>query len=193
MPKRGPSSLEVDNLETIPYTKRAELVIEWFILATRWLLVSFYAGLGLGLVLYAMTFFQKLWEFAGHVFGMSEEDSILNILSLIDAALVASLVIMVIIAGYENYVSRFDNEREVHWLGEVDAGSLKIKVASTIVAISAIHLLQVFLNIEHHEGSDLFWYVTIHVVFVISALLLAIIDRVSHHGKSKIDPGLDAH
>ena len=174
-----------DALESIPYTKRAELAIEWVVLASRWMLVLFYLGLAIALGLYAMTFFHKLWEFALHVFEADEADAILNILSLIDAALVASLVIMVIIAGYENYVSRFDNEREVHWLGEIDAGSLKIKVASTIVAISSIHLLQVFLNTEEHTSEHLMWYTIIHLAFVVSALFLAMIDRVS--GKHKAD------
>ena len=100
-------------------------------------------------------------------------------LGLIDAALVASLVVMVIISGYENFVSRFDNEDDVHWLGEIDAGSLKIKVASTIVAISSIHLLQIFLNVRKYTGDQLMWYTLIHIAFVVSALFLALIDRIS--------------
>jgi uncharacterized protein (TIGR00645 family) len=100
-------------------------------------------------------------------------------LSLIDAALVASLVVMVIISGYENFVSRFDNAdgNEISWLGKVDAASLKIKVASTIVAISSIHLLQVFLNVQQYTDGQLMWLTLIHLTFVISALLLAYIDR----------------
>jgi len=85
----------------------------------------------------------------------------------------------VIISGYENYVSRFDDDGAVHWLGEIDAGSLKIKVASTIVAISSIHLLQIFLNTERYTGETLMWYTIIHIAFVISALFLAFIDRVT--------------
>ena len=100
-------------------------------------------------------------------------------LSLIDAALVASLVVMVIISGYENFVSRFDNAdgNEISWLGKVDAGSLKIKVASTIVAISSIHLLQVFLNVQQYTDGQLMWLTIIHLTFVVSALLLAYIDK----------------
>jgi uncharacterized protein (TIGR00645 family) len=110
---------------------------------------------------------------------MNDTETILKILGLIDAALVASLVVMVIISGYENFVSRFDNEDDVHWLGQIDAGSLKIKVASTIVAISSIHLLQIFLNVEKYEGDKLMWYTLIHLAFVVSALFLAFIDRIS--------------
>lgn len=159
--------------------KRLEILIETVILASRWLLVIFYLGLALALAIYAVSFGAKLWDFVSKVFVLDEADAILKMLGLIDAALVASLVVMVIISGYENFVSRFDNEDTVHWLGEIDAGSLKIKVASTIVAISSIHLLQIFLNANIYGGEKLMWYTLIHLTFVISALFLAFIDRVS--------------
>ena len=127
--------------------KRLELAIESIILASRWLLVVFYLGLGLALAIYAVSFGKKLIEFVSTVHDLDDTDTILKVLGLIDAALVASLVVMVIISGYENFVSRFDEQSDkVHWLGTIDVGSLKIKVASTIVAISSIHLLQIFLN-----------------------------------------------
>ncbi len=164
--------------------KRLELALEAVILASRWLLVVFYLGLALALAVYALTFGVKLWDFVSHVFDIEEADAILKMLGLIDAALVASLVVMVIISGYENYVSRFDDESSVHWLGEIDAGSLKIKVASTIVAISSIHLLQVFLNVGTQTFDQLMWYTLIHLAFVVSALFLAYIDRISATTKS---------
>src|SRR5690349_1313655 len=127
--------------------KRLELAIESIILASRWLLVVFYLGLGVALAVYAISFGKKLFDFVTVALTLDDTDTILRMLGLIDAALVASLVVMVIISGYENFVSRFEaDEGEVHWLGTIDVGSLKIKVASTIVAISSIHLLQVFLN-----------------------------------------------
>jgi len=93
---------------------------------------------------------------------------------------------MVIISGYENFVSRFDNEGDVHWLGQIDAGSLKIKVASTIVAISSIHLLQIFLNVPRYANEQIFWYTMLHLTFIFSALFLALIDKISKKGgKSK--------
>lgn len=159
--------------------KRLELFVEGIILASRWLLVIFYIGLGIALALYAVTFGYKLWAFSLHLFTSEESQSILDMLGLIDAALIASLVVMVIISGYENFVSRFDESQEVHWLGEIDVGSLKIKVASTIVAISSIHLLQIFLNVEQYTGEKLMWYTLIHLAFVVSALFLAFIDRVA--------------
>jgi uncharacterized protein (TIGR00645 family) len=159
--------------------KKLEHSVEAVILASRWLLVVFYLGLTAALGLYAVSFIKKLWEYFSHVMDISETESILKILSLIDASLVASLVVMVIISGYENFVSKFDNaEGELSWLGKIDASSLKIKVASTIVAISSIHLLQVFLNAEQFSNDKLMWLTIVHMAFVLSALLLAYIDSV---------------
>jgi uncharacterized protein (TIGR00645 family) len=107
---------------------------------------------------------------------------ILAILGLIDAALVASLVLMVMVSSYENFVGRFDeaSTTELSWLGKVDSGSLKIKVASSIVAISSIHLLQVFLNIEEYDNTKVMWLMLLHLTFVVSALLLGYLEHVMH-------------
>ena len=111
-------------------------------------------------------------------------------LSLIDAALVASLIVMVIISGYENFVSRFDNtEGELAWLGKIDAGSLKVKVAATIVLISSIHLLQVFLNAAQFTDNKLMWLTIMHMAFVVSALFLAYIDKVMAETKKQKGEG----
>lgn len=170
--------------------KQLEHFIESIILASRWLLVVFYLGLTAALALYAVSFAKKLWDFVGKVFVLEETDTILKMLGLIDAALVASLIVMVIISGYENFVSRFDNvDGEINWLGKIDAGSLKIKVASTIVAISSIHLLQIFLNSSQFSDNRLMWLTIMHMAFVLSALFLAYIDRVM--AQTKKDKGGD--
>ncbi len=159
--------------------KKLEHSVESVILASRWLLVVFYLGLTIALGLYAVSFLRKLYDFTIKVMIVDETDAILKMLALIDAALVASLVVMVIISGYENFVSRFDNaDSEVSFLGKIDAGSLKIKVASTIVAISSIHLLQIFLNIASYTDNQVMWLTIMHMAFVVSALFLAYIDRV---------------
>lgn len=159
--------------------KKLEHLVESVILASRWLLVVFYLGLTIALGLYALSFLRKLYDFTIKFMIVDETDAILKMLALIDAALVASLVVMVIISGYENFVSRFDNaDSEVSFLGKIDAGSLKIKVASTIVAISSIHLLQIFLNIASYTDSQVMWLTIMHMAFVVSALFLAYIDRV---------------
>lgn len=167
--------------------KKLEHLVESVILASRWLLVVFYLGLAIALGLYAVSFLRKLYDFTSKVMVVEETDAILKMLALIDAALVASLVVMVIISGYENFVSRFDEaeskEGELSWLGKIDAGSLKIKVASTIVAISSIHLLQVFLNANTYDSEKIMWLTIVHMAFVFSALLLAYIDRLMASGK----------
>jgi uncharacterized protein (TIGR00645 family) len=171
--------------------KQIEHFIENVILASRWILVVFYLGLAAALGLYAISFARKLWEYASKVMVLEETDAILKILSLIDASLVASLVVMVMISGYENFVSQFDNvdtkKTELAWLGKIDAGSLKIKVASTIVAISSIHLLQVFLNSDQFTDSKLMWLTIIHMAFVFSALLLGYLDKLMSAGKTYKD------
>jgi uncharacterized protein (TIGR00645 family) len=183
--KAGRSAIERANRHRIPaLMKRLESLIESIILASRWLLVVFYLGLGVALAIYALTFGKKLVEFAVSAFVLNDTDTILKMLGLIDAALVASLVVMVIISGYENFVSRFDDhEGEVHWLGTIDVGSLKIKVASTIVAISSIHLLQIFLNHATFSPQQLMWVTIMHLAFVVSALMLAYIDRIMAFAK----------
>ncbi|MBJ6986711.1 MULTISPECIES: TIGR00645 family protein [unclassified Devosia] len=170
--------------------KKLELFVESIILASRWLLVAFYIGLAAALGLYALSFFGKLFDFATKFMELSENDTILKLLSLIDAALIASLVVMVIISGYENFVSRFDDDKDVHWLGKIDAGSLKVKVASTIVAISSIHLLQIFLNIPKYENNEIMWYTILHVTFIFSALFLAYIDKITKKTGKDDTPGL---
>lgn len=163
--------------------KRIELFIEQIILASRWLLVVFYLGLALALAIYALNFAKKLLSFLEKSLMLDEADAILSMLSLIDAALVASLVVMVIIAGYENFVSRFEENSEVHWLGTIDAGSLKIKVASTIVAISSIDLLSIFLDLTKYTNDQIMWATLMHLAFVFSALILAYVDKMTSHGK----------
>lgn len=160
--------------------KKLEQAIETVILASRWLLVVFYLGLAVALLLYAMSFARKLYEFLTKLTVLEDSATVLKMLSLIDAALVASLVVMVIISGYENFVSRLDqgDKEEISWLGKLDASSLKIKVASTIVAISSIHLLQVFLNVDQYSDGKLMWLTIMHLAFVVSAVLLAYVDKI---------------
>jgi uncharacterized protein (TIGR00645 family) len=169
--------------------KSIENAIESTIMAARWLLVVFYLGLGAALVVYAISFVYKFLKVAGSVFELDEGAMILAMLGLVDAALVASLLVMVMISSYENYVSRFENAKtELSWLGKLDSGSLKIKVASSIVAISSIHLLQVFLNAQQYSDMKIVLYMLLHLTFVVSALLLAFVDRVSSKTKDPKQP-----
>ncbi|WP_187970179.1 TIGR00645 family protein [Aquibium microcysteis] len=165
--------------------KSMELLVERLILSARWILVVFYVGLAVALGIYAVSFLYKLSKVALEVFVLDEAEMILAMLGLIDAALVASLIVMVMISGYENFVSRFDGAEngEISWLGKLDAGSLKIKVASSIVAISSIHLLQIFLNTQQYTTAQLMWATLMHLAFVASALLLGFLEQIMNRLK----------
>jgi uncharacterized protein (TIGR00645 family) len=169
--------------------KSLEILVERIILSSRWILVVFYVGLAAALALYALSFGYKFYKVAITVFTLDESDMILAMLGLIDAALVASLIVMVMISGYENFVSRFDeadeNDDEVSFLGKLDSGSLKIKVASSIVAISSIHLLQVFLNISQYDNGRIMWMTLMHLTFVVSALMLGFLEKIMAQVKGK--------
>ena len=159
-----------------------ERFIEKTLFASRWLLTPIYLGLSLALILLAVKFFQHLIHVFAHVIHISEADLVLAILSMIDMSLVASLIVMVMFSGYENFVSKIDldeSAEKLDWLGKLDAGTLKLKVAASIVAISSIHLLQKFMEVTQIDNDKLMWYVIIHMTFVLSALLLAFLDKIA--------------
>ena len=154
--------------------------LERLIFATRWLLLPFLIGLGIAMIAYLMSFAGEVFHLVLEIFTISKSDALMAMLTLVDSVLVASLVIMVIIAGYESMISKLDVDAERHgisWLGKLDAGSLKVKVATSIVAISSIHLLQAFMDVEQTSNEKLMWLVIIHLTFVVSSLLLAVLDR----------------
>jgi uncharacterized protein (TIGR00645 family) len=159
--------------------KDAEILVERLLLASRWVLIVFLGGLAVALIIYAVSFLYKLSKVASNVFVYDEAEMILAMLGLIDAALVASLLVMVMISSYENFIGRFDVEgTDISWLGKVDSGSLKIKVASSIVAISSIHLLQIFLNANQYTSEQIMWLTIMHMAFVLSALLLGLLEKI---------------
>jgi len=159
-----------------------EKKFEQLLFALRWLLAPIYLGLSLALVALGLKFFQEVFHILPHVFEIAETELVLTILSLVDIALVGSLIIMVMLAGYENFVSKVDVDtasEKLGWMGKLDAGSLKIKVAASIVAISSIHLLRAFMDVQQIPNDKLMWYVIIHMTFVVSALLLGILDKLT--------------
>ncbi len=154
--------------------------IEGLFYASRWLLAPIYLGLSLALLALGVKFFQELLHLAPGVFTIGESELVLTVLGLIDIALVGGLIVMVMFSGYENFVSRIEldeSKEKLGWLGKLDSGSLKAKVAASIVAISSIHLLRIFLNAEHIANDKLLWYVVIHLTFVLSAIGMVILDR----------------
>lgn len=159
-----------------------ERTIERLLLASRWILAPVYLGMSLALVALSVKFFQEVYHVVGHIWNIPEADMVLAILALVDMVLVASLVVMVMFSGYENFVSRIDIEEgaeRLGWLGKLDSGTLKLKVAASIVAISSIHLLRAFMNLNEVPNDKLMWYVIIHMTFVVSALLMGVLDKIS--------------
>ncbi len=157
-----------------------ERLIETVLYHSRWLLAPMYFGLAIVLGLLTFSFGKEVWNIAIRIDRIGETEMILLTLSLIDLALVGALVVMVIISGYENFVSRFDvpeDADKLAWVGKLDAGGLKLKLASSIVAISSIHLLKAFMNVEAMSSEKLAWLVGIHLTFVVSTLLMAVVER----------------
>ncbi len=160
-----------------------EQLAEKILFTSRWLLAPIYLGLSLGLLLLGIKFFQELFHVFPIIFSIKEADLVLMVLSLIDLSLVGGLLVMVMLSGYENFVSSIDvagKDEKLSWLGKMDAGSLKQKVAASIVAISSIHLLKIFMNAESVENDKLMYYVIIHMTFVVSAIGMAYVDRFNH-------------
>ena len=161
---------------------QAERLIERTIFGSRWLLAPFYLGLILGLLALLAKFALRVVDLVGHVLSGSGNEITVGILSLIDLSLMANLVLMVIFAGYESFISRLDVGEggvRLDWMGRVGFGDLKLKLLASIVAISAIHLLEGFLDADHQSDRALAWLVGIHMAFVVSAVLLALMDRLS--------------
>jgi uncharacterized protein (TIGR00645 family) len=170
-----------------------ERLLEKFLFNSRWLLAPFYVALVVTLAGLLFKAFQELWHFISHVFTASESDIILGVLSMIDLTLTGSLIVIVVFSGYENFVSKIDEAAHKdwpEWMGKIDFTGLKLKLLSSIVAISAIQLLKAFMNLKNSSDRELTWLVIIHVVFVGSGLILAWTDRVSGESHSvKQDAG----
>lgn len=164
-----------------------ERSLERLIFASRWLMAPFYVGLVLALAMLLVKFVQELVHYIPGVLAMKESDLVLAVLALVDLTLAGSLVLMVIFSGYENFVSKIetaDHGDRPDWMGTLDFSGLKLKLVASIVAISAIHLLKAFMNVSAVSKDDMFWLVVVHMAFVVSGVLLALMDWISEKAKS---------
>jgi len=166
-----------------------ETFLESLIYASRWLLAPIYVVLCLCLALIALTTLQHFIEYAPGLMTMKLKEVLLFVLQVVDLALIANLVVMIIFSGYENFISKIDvakgDRDRPEWMGSVDFSDLKIKLVASILAISGIGLLEAFLKIAGSgqmevSETEIKWMVIIHVIFIISGLLLALMDYVSH-------------
>lgn len=163
---------------------RPEQALERTLFASRWLLAPMYVGLTIALALLVIVFMRELFYYAPKVLTMESEEMILVVLTLIDLTLAGNLLLIVLFSGYENFVSKFDFDTGADrpsWMGKVDFSQLKMKLIASIVAISAIDLLKWFMSLGDGVGQDptdrqLFWLVAIHMAFVLSGVLMALMD-----------------
>lgn len=162
----------------------AESVLERGLFASRWLMAPMYLGLTVALLMLLVIFFRELVYYVPQMLSLSPEKTILVVLTLIDLTLAANLLLIVMFSGYESFVSKFDFDPGADrpgWMGKVDFGGLKMKLIASIVAISAIHLLKRFMEIGDPttpppDEAHLFWLTVIHMSFVVSGVLMALMD-----------------
>ena len=170
--------------------ERAHLrVLASFIFGSRWLQVPLYLGLILAQCVYVVLFLKELWHLLSHAATFNEQQIMLIVLALIDVVMISNLLVMVIVGGYETFVSRLRLEGhpdQPEWLGHVNASVLKIKLAMAIIGISSIHLLKTFIEAGHlgqpgakFTSEAVLWQTIIHVVFIFSAIGIAYVDRLS--------------
>lgn len=162
--------------------KNLEYYIEQGLFNSRWIMAPMYVGLVGALIVLFLSFMQELFHFFMSLPHISQNDVVLGVLSLIDLSLAGNLMLIVIFSGYENFVSKIDtddHEDQPDWKGSVDFSTLKLKLIASIVAISGIHLLKVFMDVDKVSTAQVQWMVIIHLVFVVSGVLLALMDRIA--------------
>jgi uncharacterized protein (TIGR00645 family) len=159
--------------------------VELWLFRSRWLVAPFYFGLALALAVLLVVFFREVWDEIIGLRDITPSRAIVMALSLIDLSLVGNLLVIVIFSGYENFVAKIhtgDSEERPAWMGLIDFSGLKMKMMGSIVAISAVALLQAFVKLgegEHIPTVEIAWLVGVHLTFVVSGLLLAIMDYVA--------------
>ena len=162
--------------------KTFEATLESWVFRSRWLLAPFFIGLLLAIIALLIKFLKQLWELALSMFTLSSDDMIISILTLVDASLIAALLLIIGFSGYENFVSKIgtgEHEDRPAWMGRVGFSDLKIKLMGAIVAISAVELLKAFINVDDFTWQDLSWKVGIHITFVVSGVLFAVTDKIT--------------
>ena len=164
---------------------KVEATLEHWVFLSRWLLAPFFIGLLLAIVALLIKFGKQLGMLAMNMFTMSSDQMIVDILTLVDSALIAALLLIIGFSGYENFVSKIgtgEHEDRPAWMGRVGFSDLKIKLMGAIVAISAVELLKAFINVKDFTWQELSWKVGIHVTFVVSGVLFAVTDRITDRG-----------
>ena len=166
--------------------KSIEYRLERFMFASRWLLAPFYIGLVGAIAILLFKFVKEFITLLPQVFTLDGGQIMVSVLTLVDVALVDNLLLIIVFAGYENFVSKINTENSEdrpEWMGHVTFSDLKIKLIGSIVAISGIELLKAFVNIDNYSYKQIAWKIGLHLTFVLSGVLFAVMDRLTA-GKS---------
>ena len=167
-----------------------EHTLESSMFASRWFMAPVYVVLSLSLAVIMLKVVQEFTHNLSMFYGMDIRNLLLFVLHIIDMALIGNLVLMILFAGYENFVSKIGaaegSEDKPSWMGKVDFSGLKLKLIGSIVAISGINLLEAFMSLKDHTDREIKWQIIIHIVFVSSGVLLALMDYIASKTKSKM-------
>ncbi|MFT3758333.1 TIGR00645 family protein [Thauera sp.] len=166
--------------------KRLENNFEHLLFSSRWLMAPVYFGLVLAMLVLLVKFAKEVWGLFAHIMTATGGELIIGVLSLVDIALIMNLLIIIMFSGYENFVSKMEDlhshQDRPDWMGHIGFSDLKIKLIGSIVAISGIELLKAFMNVDNLSDRHLAWMVGIHVTFLCSGVLYALMDRLSSKG-----------
>jgi len=163
-------------------SNKVEYFLEKIIFNCRWLLAPFFVGLIVVTMILLVKFGKELFYLSANTFSLSSDQVIISILTLVDTTLIACLILIIILSGYESFVSKIDLGDHVDrpaWMGKVGFSDLKLKLIGAIVAISAVELLKTFIDFKQHTNTEIAWRVGIHLTFVFSGVLFALTDLIS--------------
>lgn len=180
----------LDETSALPKAVRKQLApLSVLIFGSRWLQLPLYLGLIAAQCVYVLLFLKELWHLVSHATSFTEQQIMLVVLGLIDVVMISNLLVMVIVGGYETFVSRLNlkgHPDEPEWLSHVNAGVLKVKLAMAIIGISSIHLLRTFIEAGNlgsgrssYTESGIMWQTIIHAIFILSAIGIAYVDRMA--------------
>ncbi len=168
--------------------KHIENLFEHFLFLSRWLVAPVYLALVVALVLLMIKALKQIWLLSTTIMTADSNDIITGVLSVVDASLIMNLLIIIIFSGYENFVSKMEDLHghadRPEWMGHIGFTDLKLKLIGSIVAISGIELLKAFMNIDQVSDRHMAWMLGVHLTFVVSGVLYAIMDKISHHPKT---------
>lgn len=165
--------------------KKLENGFEHFLFTSRWLIAPVYLALVIALIVLLTKALKQLWILITTVMSADGNEIIVGVLSIVDVSLIMNLLVIIIFSGYENFVSKMEDLHghadRPDWMGHIGFTDLKLKLIGSIVAISGIELLKAFMNVDEMTDRHMGWMLAIHLTFVISGVLYAIMDKISHH------------